>query len=82
MQAHTFDLVILDISLRGVSGIDLLKDLRIHWPKLPVLVLSMHDEMLYAERALRAGARGYVMKQEATETIVTAVRGPGRATAT
>ncbi len=74
LHAKPFDLVILDISLRGVSGIDLLKDIRIHWPKLPVLVLSMHDEMLYAERALRAGARGYVMKQEATENIVAAVR--------
>ena len=74
LHAQPFDLMILDISLRGVSGIDLLKDIRIHWPKLPVLVLSMHDETLYAERALRAGARGYVMKQEAVESIVGAIR--------
>ena len=74
LHAQPFDLMILDISLRGVSGIDLLKDIRIHWPKLPVLVLSMHDETLYAERALRAGARGYVMKQEAPEKIVGAIR--------
>ena len=74
LHARPFDLIILDISLRGVSGIDLLKDLRIHWPKLPVLVLSMHDETLYAERALRAGARGYVMKQEAPENILAAIR--------
>ena len=74
LHAHPYDLVILDISLSGVSGIDLLKDLHIHWPGLPVLVLSMHDEVLYAERALRAGARGYVMKREATDNIVTAIR--------
>ena len=74
LRAGEFDLVIVDISLRGLSGIDLLKDLRIHWPLLPVLILSMHDEMLYAERALRAGARGYVMKQEPIEHIVAAIR--------
>ena len=73
LHQHPFDLVILDISLRGVSGIDLLKDLRIHWPKLPVLVFSMHDETLYAERALRAGARGYVMKQEPPAQVVAAI---------
>ena len=67
-------LAIVDISLKGVSGIDLIKDLRNFLPKLPVLVLSMHDEALYAERALRAGARGYVMKQEATENIAVAIR--------
>ncbi len=74
LHRQPFDLVILDISLRGVSGIDLLKDLRIHWPKLPVLVFSMHDETLYAERALRVGARGYVMKQESPTQITTAIR--------
>jgi len=74
LHAQPYDLMILDISLRGVSGIDLLKDIRIHWPKLPVLVFSMHDETLYAERALRAGARGYVMKQETTQNILAAVR--------
>lgn len=74
LRTRPYDLVTLDISLGGVSGIDLLKDIRIHWPKLPVLVLSMHDEVLYAERALRAGARGYVMKREATDQIVTAIR--------
>ena len=74
LRAGPFDLVILDVSLRGVSGIDLLKDIRLHWPKLPVLMFSMHDEMLYAERTLRAGARGYVMKQEAVGRIITAIR--------
>ena len=74
LRAAAFDLAIVDISLRGVSGIDLLKDLKIHWPKMPVLVFSTHDELLYAERALHAGARGYVMKQEAPERIVGAIR--------
>ena len=74
LRAAAFDLAIVDISLRGVSGIDLLKDLKIHWPKMPVLVFSTHDELLYAERALHAGARGYVMKQEPPERIIVAVR--------
>lgn len=68
------DLAVVDISMHGASGLDLVKDLRSFLPKLPILVLSMHDESLYAERALRAGARGYVMKQEATENVVTAIR--------
>lgn len=68
------DLAVVDISLKGASGLDLIKDLRSFLPKLPVLVLSMHDENIYAERALRAGARGFIMKGEATETIVTAIR--------
>ncbi len=74
LHAKPFDLAVVDISLRGVSGIDLLKDLKIHWPQMPVLILSMHDETLYAERALRAGARGYVMKGEPFEQIVAAIR--------
>jgi DNA-binding NarL/FixJ family response regulator len=68
------DIVIVDVSLNGPDGIDLLKTLRSQDPKLPVLVLSMHDESLYAERALRAGANGYIMKQEATERVLTAIR--------
>ena len=74
LRAAAFDLAIVDISLRGVSGIDLLKDLKIHWPKMPVLVFSTHDELLYAERALQAGARGYLMKQEPPEHIIQAIR--------
>ncbi len=74
LHATAFDLAIIDISLRGVSGIDLLKDLKIHWPRMPVLVFSSHDESLYAERALHVGARGYVMKHETPERIVNAVR--------
>ena len=74
LRAQPFELVIADISLTGVSGLDLLKDIRTHWPKLPVLMLSMHDEMLYAERMLRAGARGYVSKQSSVDCILTAIR--------
>ncbi len=68
------DLAIVDISLRSMSGIELIKNVKAIMPSLPVLVMSMHDESLYAERALRAGAQGYVMKQEASEKILTAVR--------
>lgn len=68
------DLVVVDISLRGDSGLDLIKDLRVRWPGLLSLVLSMHDESLYAERALRAGARGYIMKREASEKVLDAIR--------
>jgi DNA-binding NarL/FixJ family response regulator len=68
------DLLIVDISLNGPDGIDLLKNLRTTHPNLPVLILSMHDESIYAERALRAGANGYIMKQEATENVLVAVR--------
>jgi len=68
------DLVIVDISLAGTSGIELIKDLVSRDPILKILVLSMHDESLYAERALRAGARGYVMKQVATEYVMAAIR--------
>lgn len=68
------DLVIVDISLRTTSGIDLIKDIKAQFPTLPVLTLSMHDEALYAERALRAGARGYIMKQEAPAEVVAAIR--------
>ena len=68
------DLVVVDISLSGPDGLDLLKSIRAHDPNLPVLILSMLDEMLYAERALRAGANGYIMKQEATEKVLVAIR--------
>jgi DNA-binding NarL/FixJ family response regulator len=68
------DILLVDISLDGVSGIELVKMLKSRYPKIPALVISMHDESLYAERALRAGARGYIMKQEATEKMLTAIR--------
>ncbi len=68
------DFIVLDISLDGPDGLELLKVLRAEHPNLPVLILSMHDETAYAERALRAGANGYIMKQEATEKVLTAIR--------
>jgi DNA-binding NarL/FixJ family response regulator len=68
------DMVIVDIGLKDTSGMELIKDLKVQHPSLPVLTLSMYDEAVYGERALRAGARGYVMKQEATEKVVTAIR--------
>jgi len=68
------DLIVVDLGLKDSNGLDLIKDLRIRQPKLPVLVLSMQDESFYAERALRAGARGYIMKQEAAENIIVAIR--------
>src|SRR5437588_1556016 len=68
------ELVIVDLSLPGANGIELVKNIRAEFPKLPVLILSMHDESLYALRALRAGGQGYVMKQEATENVITAIR--------
>src|SRR6202522_4392184 len=68
------DILIADISLNGPDGLDLLKNLRTLYPNLPVLILSMHDESIYAERALRARANGYIMKQEATERVLVAVR--------
>jgi len=68
------DLVVADITLHESDGIDLVKELSRRYKNLPVLILSMHDEFLYAERALRAGARGYIMKQEAMESIVSAIR--------
>jgi DNA-binding NarL/FixJ family response regulator len=68
------DLVIVDISLSGKSGIDLIKAIKDKYEDLPVLVVSMHEESLYAERALRAGAMGYVMKQEPAKVVKTAIR--------
>lgn len=68
------DLVIVDISLKESDGIELVKEISHRFPELPVLVLSMYDEALYAERALLAGARGYIMKQEATAQVVQALR--------
>ena len=68
------DILIVDISLHGPDGLDLLKSVRAKDPTLPVLILSMHDECIYAERSLRAGANGYIMKQEATENVLVALR--------
>jgi len=74
IRAALPDFVVLDISLGGPDGLELLKTLRAKYPNLPVLVLSMHDESIYAERALRAGANGYIMKQETTDKVVSAIR--------
>src|SRR6202041_2849297 len=74
MASSRPDVLIVDISLNGPDGLDLLKNIRTTHPSLPVLILSMHDESIYAERALRAGANGYIMKQEATEKGLIAIR--------
>jgi len=68
------DMVIVDITLEGPSGIELIRDINKRFKTLPVLVLSMHDESLYAGRAIAAGARGYIRKHETSESIVKAVR--------
>ena len=68
------DLALVDITLRSTSGLELIKDLRIRVPALSILVISMHDESLYAERVLRAGGRGYVMKQEGGKKLMEAIR--------
>jgi DNA-binding NarL/FixJ family response regulator len=68
------DLVVLDISLSGPDGLEVLKEIRMKSGSLPVLILSMHDEAIYAERAMRAGANGYIMKQEATDKVLVAIR--------
>jgi DNA-binding NarL/FixJ family response regulator len=68
------DIAIVDILLKDLNGIELVKKIKAQWSDLLVLVMSMHDESLYAERALRAGARGYIMKEEATDKMLTAIR--------
>ena len=68
------DVAVVDISLKGGNGLELIKNIKARWPDLPLLVLSMHDETLYAERALRAGSLGYIMKEEALEKVLTAIR--------
>src|SRR5579859_4121288 len=71
LQPHV---AIVDIALGEGNGVELIKDLKVRFPHLPALVLSMHDEALYAERSLRAGARGYVMKQEEPDVLLRAIR--------
>lgn len=68
------DLAIIDISLAEENGLDLVKEITINYSGLPILVLSLHDESVWAERAIRAGARGYVMKKEASESVISAIR--------
>lgn len=74
VRASQPDLVVLDLHLAGLNGLDLIKDLRAFFPNLPVLIFSMHDELVYAERALRAGARGYLMKLAPAAQVLAAVR--------
>ncbi len=68
------DVAVVDIALENGSGVELVKDFKVRYPKLPALMLSMHDEALYAERSLHAGAKGYVMKQEDPEVLLRAIR--------
>ena len=74
IKARQPHLVIVDITLKNSDGVELIKDIHSRWPALLMLVVSMHDESLYAERVLRAGARGYITKQEATRSILQAIR--------
>src|SRR5438067_3640942 len=73
LQSASADIVIVDLTLKGPSGLELLKDLKAHQVNVPVLVLSMHDEMLYAERVLRAGAKGYISKNEDSSQVMAAI---------
>jgi DNA-binding NarL/FixJ family response regulator len=68
------DVALVDISLKNESGLELVKNLESQFPLVALIVLSMHDEALYAERALRAGARGYVMKRESTKSVLASIR--------
>ncbi len=74
LATQTPDLVLADISLPDKHGLELIKDIQVLQPNLPVLVVSMHDESLYAERVLRAGGRGYIMKQEGGKKMIHAIR--------
>ena len=74
VQTTQPDLVIVDLTLKNSDGVELIRDIHSRWPAQRMLVVSMHDESLYAERVLRAGARGYITKQEATRSILQAIR--------
>jgi DNA-binding NarL/FixJ family response regulator len=74
LKALSPHIALVDISLKLTSGLELIKDIRIQHPSIAIIVLSMHDEMLYAERVLRAGARGYLMKRESSQNVLTAIR--------
>jgi DNA-binding NarL/FixJ family response regulator len=73
IRQHQPDAVVVDLSLKDGDGIELVKDVRAHHPTLPLLVLSMHEESVYAERLLTAGANGYIMKQAASELFIEAL---------
>ncbi len=74
IKKNNIDLAVVDISLNGTSGLQLTERMKSFNPHLPVLILTMHDEELYAKRAFRAGAKGFVTKHEASQTIITAIR--------
>jgi DNA-binding NarL/FixJ family response regulator len=74
IETQVVDLAIVDISLEGRNGLQLTEQIKSRHPHLPVLILTMHDEALYARRAFQAGARGYITKHEAAETVVAAIR--------
>ena len=74
LESNPADIVIVDLTLKGPSGLELIKDLKARDIRVPVLVLSMHDELLYAERVLRAGARGYITKHETSNEVMAAIR--------
>ncbi len=73
-RACPHDIAIVDMTLGSFSGLELIRRLQFEFPDLPVLMLSMHDELIYAEPALRAGAKGYLMKQAATSSLLVAIR--------
>lgn len=74
IKLHKPQVALVDLSLKDESGLELVKDIKTRFPEVLVLVLSMHDEAFYAERVLRAGARGYIMKQQATSQVLVAIR--------
>ena len=74
LETSVPDIALVDISLTGQNGLDLVKTLKVAHPRILILIISMHDEAVYAARALRAGARGYVMKQEAASVMLEAIR--------
>ena len=74
IKATKPNIVVLDISIKGDSGIEVLKDIKVHAPDVKVLILSMHDETTYAPRTLRAGASGYITKEQAPESVINAIR--------
>lgn len=74
IKKNKIDVLLLDVTLKTVSGLEIIKNILSYCPSLPVLFISMHDESVYAERAIRSGARGYVMKQEPRNVLITAIR--------
>lgn len=72
--AQEIDIVLLDLTLKDAAGLELIHKMNVRFPDLPILVVSMHNEKVYAERALKSGARGYVMKQEPGEILIAAIR--------